>query len=114
MPLAANERLPAEFGKKRPHRKRFGNPVRSGSGREKANCTFSPYSRRKPMLVLTRKINEHITIDGDIEIVVLSVAGHRVKLGIVADADKPIRRTMNSKTTNSSQWIPSKNPTERR
>lgn len=36
------------------------------------------------MLVLTRKPNESITIDGEIEITVLEVTGNRIRLGIKA------------------------------
>jgi len=45
------------------------------------------------MLVLTRKPDQSIIInDGDIEIVVISVKGGRVKLGIEAHKDIPIYR----------------------
>ncbi|WP_028307523.1 carbon storage regulator CsrA [Desulfitibacter alkalitolerans] len=36
------------------------------------------------MLIITRKINEGIVIDGDIKIVVLGIEGNRVKFGITA------------------------------
>ncbi len=44
------------------------------------------------MLVLTRKINERIVIGDGVEVVVLSVRGNRVTLGIVAPAEMSIRR----------------------
>lgn len=44
------------------------------------------------MLVITRKNNERIRIGNDVKIVVVSIQGQRVKLGIVAAADKTIRR----------------------
>lgn len=45
------------------------------------------------MLVLTRKLNESIRIDNDIELTVLEVRGNRVRLGIVAPRSVDIRRT---------------------
>lgn len=44
------------------------------------------------MLVLTRKQGEAIRIDGEIEVRVLSVQGHRVRLGIQAPSDVDVRR----------------------
>ena len=44
------------------------------------------------MLVLTRKQGEQIKIDGRIEVTILSVQGHRVRLGIQAPNDVPVRR----------------------
>lgn len=44
------------------------------------------------MLVITRKNQERIRIGKDVEVVVLSIQGQRVKLGIVAAADTNIRR----------------------
>ncbi|HTN02648.1 carbon storage regulator [Planctellipticum variicoloris] len=44
------------------------------------------------MLVLTRKINERIVIGDGIEVVVLSVRGNRVTLGIAAPLETSIRR----------------------
>lgn len=44
------------------------------------------------MLVITRKMQERIVIGGDVEVVVLSIQGNRVKLGVVADAEKRIAR----------------------
>jgi carbon storage regulator len=45
------------------------------------------------MLVLSRKTNESVTFDGDIEIKVISVHGGRVKLGITAPDSVGIVRT---------------------
>lgn len=44
------------------------------------------------MLVLTRKLDERISIGHDVEVVVLKVLGNRVGLGIMAPAEVPIRR----------------------
>ena len=44
------------------------------------------------MLVVTRKTDEGIIIDGNIEVVVLGVEGGKVKLGITAPSDKKIYR----------------------
>jgi len=44
------------------------------------------------MLVLTRKINERIVIGDGVEVVVLSVRGNRVTLGIAAPTEMSIRR----------------------
>lgn len=45
------------------------------------------------MLVLSRKSDETIVIAGDIRITVLSVKGNRVRIGIEAPRDMPIRRS---------------------
>ena len=44
------------------------------------------------MLVLTRKIGEVITIDGDIKIQIVQVRGQQVRVGIDAPRDKKIQR----------------------
>ena len=44
------------------------------------------------MLVLSRKLNENIVIDGRIYIKVVRVDGGTVKLGIQAPADVPVHR----------------------
>jgi len=44
------------------------------------------------MLVLTRKKNETIVIDGHIKIKILRVRGNRIRLGIDAPLDLQIRR----------------------
>jgi len=44
------------------------------------------------MLVLTRKKNDMIVIDGQIEIKILQINGSRIRLGINAPADTRIRR----------------------
>jgi carbon storage regulator CsrA len=43
------------------------------------------------LLILTRKQNESIVIDNDIDIVVLEVNCNEVKLGIVCPDDMPVR-----------------------
>ena len=44
------------------------------------------------MLVLTRKLNESIVIDGNITVTVVEVRGNRVKLGINAPVEVPVMR----------------------
>jgi carbon storage regulator len=45
------------------------------------------------MLVLTRKAGEAIVIGRDIEVTVLEVQGHRVRLGFTGPPEVPIHRT---------------------
>jgi carbon storage regulator len=45
------------------------------------------------MLVLTRKIGERIHIGDKIVLVVVSIDGRRIKLGIEADKDIPVFRS---------------------
>ena len=45
------------------------------------------------MLVLTRKVGEAITIDGDIKIHIQKVQGKQVRVGISAPKDIKIQRT---------------------
>jgi carbon storage regulator len=45
------------------------------------------------MLVLTRKLNESIVIDGGIKITIVEVQGNRVRLGIDAPRDVGVRRS---------------------
>lgn len=44
------------------------------------------------MLVLTRKLNESVFIDDQIEVMVVAVRGNKVRLGFRAPADVSIRR----------------------
>ena len=44
------------------------------------------------MLALSRKLNESIVINNDIEIVVLEIKGDQVKLGVKAPKSVPIYR----------------------
>lgn len=44
------------------------------------------------MLVLTRRQNEAIVVDGEVEITVLQVRGNRIRLGISAPAHVSVRR----------------------
>ena len=44
------------------------------------------------MLVLGRKTNERICINGDIEVMILRIDSNRVTLGITAPRDVTIRR----------------------
>ncbi len=45
------------------------------------------------MLVLTRKMNESIVIDGRITVRVVNLQGGRVRLAIEAPRDVPVRRS---------------------
>lgn len=45
------------------------------------------------MLVLTRKLNESVIIDGGIEIMVVAVRGNKVRLGFRAPDDVTIQRS---------------------
>ena len=45
------------------------------------------------MLVLTRKLNECVIIDGGIEVMVVAVRGNKVRLGFRAPADVAIQRS---------------------
>jgi carbon storage regulator len=44
------------------------------------------------MLVLSRKFNERIVIDGDTTIVVVEIRGDKVRLGIEAPKSKQVHR----------------------
>ena len=45
------------------------------------------------MLVLSRKLDESIVIDGGIKITVVEIRGNRIRLGIEAPADVGVRRS---------------------
>ncbi len=45
------------------------------------------------MLVLTRKVNESITIGNDITVEVIGVRGGQVRLGIKAPRETPVNRS---------------------
>jgi len=44
------------------------------------------------MLVLTRKVGESITIDGDIHISIVRVQGRQVRVGISAPKERKVQR----------------------
>jgi carbon storage regulator len=44
------------------------------------------------MLVLTRRKNEGIIIDGDILVTMIEIRGDKVRLGVVAPEEKPVHR----------------------
>ena len=44
------------------------------------------------MLVLSRKRNESIMIGDEVEVTILDVRGHNVRLGITAPSDVPVHR----------------------
>ena len=45
------------------------------------------------MLVLSRKKNESIVIDGNIVVTVVEIKGDKVRLGITAPAEVPVHRS---------------------
>ncbi|WP_353893733.1 carbon storage regulator CsrA [Proteinivorax hydrogeniformans] len=45
------------------------------------------------MLILTRKVGESITIDGDIEVEVIAAKGDKIKLGVKAPKRVSVHRT---------------------
>ncbi len=60
-------------------------------------CCLLPIESRAapketPMLVLARKVNESIVIDGRIVVKIIRLDGDVVKLGISAPADVPVHR----------------------
>jgi len=48
--------------------------------------------KERPMLVLSRKLNESIVIDDKVVVTVLGVKGDRVRLGIEAPGEIPVHR----------------------
>lgn len=44
------------------------------------------------MLVLSRKANEQIVVNGDVVVTVVSIQGNRVRLGVEAPPEVPIDR----------------------
>jgi carbon storage regulator len=48
--------------------------------------------RRNAMLILTRRVNETITVGDSITITVLGVQGSQVRIGINAPKDIPVHR----------------------
>ena len=55
-------------------------------------CEHRKVTTEVIMLVLTRKSGEVVTIGDSIRVVILSVEGRRVKLGITAPPELPIHR----------------------
>jgi len=45
------------------------------------------------MLILERRVGESLTIDNDVEVIVLSSQGNKIRLGVNAPKHKPIHRT---------------------
>ena len=59
------------------------------------------------MLVLSRKRNETIIIDGDIRIVVVDIRGNQVRLGIEApDSVRIVRQELCERTSPGQEWEP--------
>lgn len=48
---------------------------------------------REPLLVLTRKVDQSITIGSDIRVTVLEIRGNQVRLGIEAPKETSVHRT---------------------
>jgi carbon storage regulator len=44
------------------------------------------------MLILTRRIDERLIIDGDITVDILGIKGNQVRVGITAPKDVPVHR----------------------
>ena len=65
------------------------------------------------MLVLTRKLNESIIIDGDIEIVVVAIHGNKVRLGFKAAPNVTIQRSETADRGSSGQTTPPASETSR-
>jgi carbon storage regulator len=57
------------------------------------------------MLVLTRKLNESVIIDGGIEIMVVAVRGNKVRLGFRAPDNVTIQRSERASDGNSRQRL---------
>jgi len=59
-------------------------------------CGITPLEtgelKDRPMLVLSRKLNESIVINDNVVVTVLSVQGDRVRLGINAPGEIPVHR----------------------
>jgi carbon storage regulator len=48
--------------------------------------------KERPMLVLSRKLNESIVINDNVVVTVLGVKGDRVRIGIDAPGEIPVHR----------------------
>jgi carbon storage regulator len=46
-----------------------------------------------PVLVLTRKVRESITIGNDIVVTVLEIRGNQIRIGVEAPKQTPVNRT---------------------
>ena len=55
--------------------------------------SLAPVGELIGVLVLTRKPKQRIMIGDDVEIILLSAAGGKVRLGIQAPSDVPVYRT---------------------
>src|SRR5208337_471258 len=59
-------------------------------------CGITPLEtcelKERPMLVLSRKLNESIIINDNVVVTVLGVQGDRVRLGIIAPGEIPVHR----------------------
>lgn len=66
---------------------------RSGNERDNGGRSTAAVGEVIGVLVLTRKPDQSIMIGDDVEIVVLSAAGGKVRLGIRAPTEVPVYRT---------------------
>jgi carbon storage regulator CsrA len=76
----------------------FGTITYSQSSRGKiatfcAATTTAIIPRKIIMLVLRRKENESVVIDGNIQVTILEIRGSQIRLGIEAPKDMPICRS---------------------
>jgi carbon storage regulator len=59
-------------------------------------CGITPLEtcelKERPMLVLSRKLNESIVINDNVVVTVLGVKGDRVRIGIDAPGEIPVHR----------------------
>jgi carbon storage regulator len=46
-----------------------------------------------PVLVLTRKVHESITIGNDVVVTVLEIRGNQIRIGVEAPKQTPVNRT---------------------
>lgn len=53
---------------------------------------FQAEGKEAKMLILTRRIGESLVIDDEIDVVVLSVEGNQVRLGVDAPGDVDVHR----------------------
>lgn len=61
---------------------------------KQAPASFNPlFMEENPMLVLSRKTNERIVINNDIEICVVEIRGDKVRLGVNAPRDIVVDRS---------------------
>jgi carbon storage regulator len=65
-------------------RKNYHCPVRRGFRRSPAGIDQIANQGGIPVLVLTRRLNETVVIEGDVRVTVVAIKGDKVRLGIEA------------------------------